>query len=119
MPSRRFLLLLAPLVLGGCPLANMTEAVNQLAMTPEPGTFDFVDCNGDAQLSRDEASARVSVRTKATPALHVVTPDEFAAGDTDHNGGWSYNEFRAFLTSSATAWSVSPSACRPTFAPPN
>lgn len=119
MSHRRLLLLLAPLLLGGCPLANMTEAVNQLAMTPEQGTFRHVDCNGDGQLSLAEASARVSLRTKAVPGLHAVSADEFSAGDTDHSGGWSYDEFRAFLTNGASAWSVSPQGCAPSFAPPN
>ncbi len=111
MLHRRLWLLLAPFMLAGCPLANMTEAVNQLAMTPDPGTFRFIDCNGDAQLSRDEAAARVSVRTKAVPGLHAVSAEEFAAGDADRSGGWSYDEFRAFLTNSATAWSVSQTGC--------
>ena len=117
MPNRRLLLLLAPLLLGGCPLANMADAVNQLAMTPEPGTFNHIDCNMDGRLGQDEASARVFLRTRATPGLHNVTAEEFSAGDTDRSGYWSYEEFRSVLTG-ATAWSVSPTDCGPTFTPP-
>lgn len=117
MPNRVHLLLLTPLLLGGCAIASMADAVNQLAMTPEPGTFRHVDCNADNALGRDEAAARVFVRTKAVPGLHNVTADEFAAGDADRNGTWSYDEFRLFLLG-ATAWSVSPNGCGPTFAPP-
>lgn len=117
MPHRRLWLLATPLVLAGCPLANMTDAVNQLAMTPEPGIFRHVDCDANGQLSPAEAAARVHVRTKAAPALHPITAEEHAAGDADRSGGWSYDEFRTFLTG-ATAWSVSPGGCAPTFAPP-
>ena len=112
MPTRRLLLLLAPFMLGGCPLANMTEAVNQLAMTPEPGTYRAIDCNGDGAMTQAEASARISLRTKAAPTLHALTAEEFAAGDADKSGGWSYEEFRAAMTG-ATAWSVTPTGCAP------
>lgn len=112
MSKRLLLLLAAPFALGGCPLATMTDAVNQLAMTPEPGTFRAIDCNGDGAMTQAEASARISLRTKAAPTLHGLTAAEFATGDGDRSGGWSYEEFRAYLTT-AEAWSVAPTGCAP------
>lgn len=118
MPTRPFLLLLvAPFLLGGCAIATMAEAANQLGLTPETGTFRHVDCDGDYHLNATEAAARVFVRTKAAPTLHAVTAEEFAAGDQDRSGRWTYEEFRAYLTG-ATAWSVSPTGCGPSFPPP-
>jgi hypothetical protein len=116
MPLRRVPLLLLPVLLGGCPLESVVGAVNQIALTPEIGTFHHVDCDGSDTLTLAEASARVFMRTSAVPTLHQVTAAEFAAGDADKDGRWTFQEFGSTL-SGATAWSVSPNGCDPGLAP--
>ena len=111
MPMTRALaLLLLPAVLAGCPLETMVSGLNQLTLTPDPGTFSHLDCDGSGKLSFAEVSSKVFVRTKALPNLHQVTSQEFQNVDDNKDGGWSYEEFKAGLLT-AEAWSVSPAAC--------
>lgn len=102
--------LAACLLLPGCAVADMTQAINQLSMTPDAATFRTLDCDADGALTQAEVGARVFLRTSAAPSLHQVTPEEFRAGDANKDLKWSQAEFTTALTA-ATAWSVSPNGC--------
>ena len=108
--NRLFVCTALLLALPGCALASMTDAVNQLGLTPDGGTFRMLDCDGNGSLSQGETTARVFVRTSAAPTLHNVTPAEFQAADRDKDGQWSQAEFTSALVATQ-AWSVSPGGC--------